>query len=121
GGVKEYVGGYDDWLRQRSQARSAPAAPAGKPTSPTKSTPSAEKGPGSKRRRSFKEKQELAALPAKIASLEREIESLHTAMTAPEFYRQGGDTIAQHQAQLKSTEEQVAAAYHRWEELEQLA
>jgi len=61
------------------------------------------------------------ALPATIERLEAEIHALHADMAQPAFYQQPGDRIAQENARLKGLEEQLAAAYQRWEELEQLA
>jgi ATP-binding cassette subfamily F protein uup len=117
GGVREYVGGYDDWLRQRANR------PAESPTNQSKPTirqqpPRSVSGP---RRLSFKERQELESLPATIERCEAEIDALHQQMALPEFYQQPGTRIAEEQARLKLLEEQLAAAYERWEELEQLA
>ncbi len=131
GGVREYVGGYDDWLRQRkyeSATTFGPAASSSSATSAKSAQPAAKKPDTSlaadkpaKRRRSYKEKLEYAELPALIERLEGEVSKLHEAMTAPDYYRQPGDKLAKDQAELKALEDQVAAAYLRWEELEQLA
>ena len=114
--VKEYVGGYDDWLRQRTKDTTKQDS-----TSPDTAAPTARrarpKTPDS--RLSYKEKQELAGLPETIERLEAEIEGLHQAMSNPDFYRQSGDEIARETAKLRQSEEQLAEAYHRWEELEE--
>ena len=60
-------------------------------------------------------------MPAKIEKYDAEIAALHREMAEPQFYQQPGTRIAAEQARLKQLEEQLAAAYHRWEELEQLA
>jgi ATP-binding cassette subfamily F protein uup len=114
--VREYVGGYTDWLRQRPAARTAPraepsrrepaAAPAEKPAPPRRA------------KLSFKEQQELAALPAVIESLEQEIARQHEAMQAPDYYRQPGDVLARENARLADAERRLADAYARWELLE---
>jgi ATP-binding cassette subfamily F protein uup len=67
---------------------------------------------------SFKEQQELAALPAVIESLEQEIARQHEAMQAPDYYRQPGDVLARENARLADTERRLADAYARWELLE---
>ncbi|MEX2092129.1 MAG: ATP-binding cassette domain-containing protein [Pirellulales bacterium] len=120
-GVREYVGGYDDWLRQRSDAvaqacdeevtlgKSKPAAAAD-----SKSSPAA-------RRRSYNEKRELELLPANIAQLDAQIAMLHEEMARPDFYQQPSTTIVQKSAALKDFDQQLAAAYARWEVLEQLS
>ena len=119
GGVREYVGGYDDWLRQR-QAGASPHAPARTAALARQPEASARSRAG-KRRLTFKERQELDALPATIEKCEAEIAALHREMAEPQFYQQPGTQIAAEQARLKQLEEQLAAAYQRWEELEQFA
>ena len=84
GRVGEYVGGYDDWLRQRS-----PESPekAGKAAArPEKPRPVRERRPTL----SFKEQRELEALPPRIESLEAEQAALVQTLSDPSFYRQGG-------------------------------
>ena len=71
------------------------------------------------RRLTYKERQELAALPKRIELLESEIATLHEAMADPEFYQQSGEQLAAEQARLTGLERQLATAYERWEELEQ--
>ena len=84
GDVREYVGGYDDWLRQRSEP---PTAKGDKPT-PAKSRPQAtsNKAQSGKRRLAYHEKRDLESLPRKIETLETEIGKLHAAMADPKFY-----------------------------------
>ncbi|MFN6189311.1 MAG: ATP-binding cassette domain-containing protein, partial [Planctomycetia bacterium] len=108
--VKEYVGGYDDWLRQRGPvAARVEAAPAKRPAS----EPAAKK-----RKLSFKEQQELAGLPGLIETLEREIAEVHAAMAKPDYYRQPGDVLAREQARLQEAERRLAEAFTRWESLD---
>jgi ATP-binding cassette subfamily F protein uup len=123
GGVKEYVGGYDDWLRQRSQA-TADNGPSGGPDQSArrakpKATPRKDQPETGKRRLTYKEKQELAALPATIEKLEAHIASLHSTMSDPEFYKRPGDEIASETAALRELEDQLTEAFNRWEELEE--
>ncbi|MFM8803830.1 MAG: ATP-binding cassette domain-containing protein, partial [Planctomycetia bacterium] len=115
GGVREYVGGYDDWLRQR--AASAPQGSAqnvgARPRPATQpATPAAPK------RRTYKEQRELDLLPATIEKLEAEIATLHEHVASPGFYKQPAAEIAATQRRLKDCEAQLAAAFQRWEELE---
>ena len=115
GGVREYVGGYDDWLRQR-KPRPTRRASEGVP-SPTRSV--GEELPV-KRKLSFNERRELDSLPAKIEQTEAEVAALHQQMADAAFYQQPGPQIAAAQAELKQLESELAAAYERWEALEQL-
>lgn len=112
--VNDYVGGYDDWVRQRPAPRPAPAKPAVEKPIPPK--PVKEK----LRKLSFKEQRELEALPQQIEALETEIASLNEAISRPEFYQQTKDTITGTQARLAELQQTVEAAYMRWEELEAL-
>jgi ATP-binding cassette subfamily F protein uup len=126
GGIREYVGGYDDWLRARasrpvkaaapakSAAKEQPATPERKPQGPK-----ADSAKAGRRRLAHKERQELAKLPGVIEKLEIEIGNLHQAMAQPDFYQQPGDKIAQQKARLSDLESQLATAYQRWQELEQ--
>jgi ATP-binding cassette subfamily F protein uup len=113
GRVREYDGGYDDYLRQRQEA----ARPEPEPSRPTAATPQ----PDRPRKLGYKEQRELEALPGRIEALEREVRSLHEEMARPEFYRSDGTVIAESRARLESVERELAAAYGRWEELEGLA
>jgi len=118
GGVKEYVGGYDDWIRQRPvQPSDAPASQ----NQPAKPKPTKPRGTDQKRRMSYNEQRELAALPATIEQLEADITTLHQTMAEPDFYQQLGEQIATEQCRLKELENDLAAAYERWQELEQIA
>jgi ATP-binding cassette subfamily F protein uup len=127
--VREYVGGYADWLRQRPPgAVGTPAArPVQRPRADESPTAAANASASAgtvaspavrKRKLSFKEQQELAALPALIESLEQEIARLHAAMAAPDFYRQPGDVLAGHQSLLRESEQRLLTAFARWEALE---
>jgi ATP-binding cassette subfamily F protein uup len=114
GRVGEYVGGYDDWLRQRK-----PLAP----TALDKPVERVEK-PRSERVRapslSYREKQELEALPSHIEALEAEQASLYEAMGDPSFYQRQGAEIAGAKARLDAIGRELEAAYERWEALEAL-
>ncbi len=120
GGVREYVGGYDDWLRQRSARGSTSAATLTRRASEGESPNSAKRpAPNSAPRKlTFKERQELDRLPAAIEQLEANIQALHRDMAEPQFYQQTGPLIAKAQARLKQLEEKLAAAFERWVELE---
>jgi ATP-binding cassette subfamily F protein uup len=117
-GVRECVGGYDDWVRQRKPpAEDRKAIVAGAAAPPRKA---AEASPAGKRKLTFNERRELAELPAAIEGCEAQIAALHREMAEPQFYQQAGAQIAAEQARLKLLEDQLASAYRRWEELEQL-
>jgi ATP-binding cassette subfamily F protein uup len=108
---REYVGGYADWLRQRPAPADAPVAKR------AKSPVSAAAPP---RRPSFKERHELAGLPARIEQLEATRRDLLARMSAPEFYSQGRVGIVRVQSALAAAEHELEAAMARWIELEEI-
>ncbi len=115
GRVAEFDGGYDDYQRQRP-----PEPPAQDKTSSAAVKPTARAAPKS-RKLSYKEKQELEALPARIEALESDLRALHEAMASPAFYKQDGAAIAQMRARLAEGERELAAKYERWASLDELA
>ena len=114
-GAREYVGGYDDWLRQRSEQLAMPEA-AAKPKAAAKQE--AKPAAATKRKLAYKEKRELETLPQTIQQLEAAADELHQEMAAPDFYKQPSEDIAPKQAELKEVEAKLAVAFARWEELE---
>ncbi len=118
GAVREFVGGYDDWLQQAASEAVAVATPAlvkeagAKGAAPVKERP---------RKLSFKETRELAELPEQIGLLEAEQETLHATLADPEFYKSAGAEVARLNERLAELEKELAAVYARWEELESLA
>jgi len=114
GQVAEYVGGYDDWLRQRSRPEETTPEPKSKkgrargvPTGPRKLT--------------FKEQHEREKLPDIIETLEARKQDLFAAIADPELYKTAGTKVAQLQTGLDELERELGAAYARWELLEGLA
>ena len=117
-GVREYVGGYDDWIRQRAVAGEASAKAAVAALSSSTSPEAAATPAVRLRKLSFKEQRELETLPSTIETLEAEIAELHTEMAVPQFYQQAGDKIAKVQKQLAEKEAKLKYSYSRWTELE---
>ena len=114
GRLQEYIGGYDDWIRQRGEKKEKPAVKEAKVK--------AEKQPKEKTKLSYKETKELAELPAKIETLEKEKAEWVTLVNDPEFYK-SRDTarVKDVNARLEGLEAELEAAYRRWDELEELA
>ncbi len=110
--VNEYVGGYQDWLRQRPPPVAEPQPPAGKP--------SADRPAKKRQKLGYNEQRELKALPRKIEKLETQIEELQQSMAEPGFYQQQAATIDTSQQQLKQQESELEQLYQRWEQLESL-
>jgi ATP-binding cassette subfamily F protein uup len=117
GHLEEYVGGYDDWLRQRKE----PAAPS-KPAAPKEQGQKKAKLPREKQKLSFKETRELGALPQTIEALEEEKQRIMTTLNSPEFYA-SHDLAKINGANNRrvALEKELDDAYHRWDQLENMA
>jgi ATP-binding cassette subfamily F protein uup len=112
GRVAEFVGGYDDWVRQRKPVEKE------KPQSRGSGKTEKPKPKKSGKKLGYKEQRELETLPKVIESLEEELESIQARMADPAFYQQGGDGIAEQKARLAEVEKELETAFQRWEELE---
>ncbi len=112
--VNEYVGGYDDWLRQRKQDEKVTK----KRTDGESELP--RKKSEQPRRLSYKEKRELETLPGRIEALETEQGLLHQTMSDSLFYQKHKDEIVSVKNRLSDIETELVDAYQRWETLETL-
>ncbi len=112
GQVREYVGGYSDWLRQRKShlQKRAATARTGSP---------AEQPKARLARLGYKEQRELEQLPQQIEQMEAEVEAIHEDMASASFYRQSSAQITDRKATLARIEADLQTAYQRWDELEQ--
>ncbi len=108
---KEYVGGYSDWIAQR---------PAATPASPAKPEPARAPRPGAiaRAKLSFKERRELAALPAELEALEREQHALTQKLSGSDYHQQGAAIIKADRARAAEIEHLLAAKFARWGELD---
>jgi len=119
--VREYYGGYDDWLAQRAAIEGSAPAASVKPTA-TASQEKPKPGVTAKvRRRSFREQQEMEQLPKRIEKLEQELQSLHATMASPSFYQQDKLEIAKATQRLADIDQELSTCFERWELLEGLA
>src|SRR5439155_4121540 len=135
GRVQEYVGGYEDWVRQRSRqvrlepdttrdmAGQAPAAAhTAKPDTTrasSRATPSRRpKASAGRQKLSFKEQRELEHLPARIEALEVEQRTLNARIAGPDFYKEGAEAIRETLARSETIVRELSDAYARWEALE---
>ena len=108
GTIEQYVGGYDDWLRQRKTEQTAKVA-APKVQSKS-STPSI--------KLSYKDQRELDGLPAEIEGLEISISEISGQISEPGFYQTDRAAIEVVEGQLANAQMQLAESYARWELLE---
>ena len=131
GRVREYVGGYQDWLRQRGEAGSHSAGQSfGEPerTQPAEmeadkiieTTVSAKSVSTASRKLSYKLQRELDALPAELEAAEAKLDALQQLCAAPDFYNQDHALVAEKLEALQHQEAEVERLMERWVELEAL-
>ena len=119
GAVKEYAGGYDDWINQKQAGETARREEQAAVAAASKTEPSAATKPAARPRKlSFKEQRELEQLPKQIDAIEVEQRALHGAMAEPSFYQQDGATIAKARQRLEVLEQELAVTFDRWQTLE---
>jgi ATP-binding cassette subfamily F protein uup len=120
--VREYVGGYDDWLRQRPE----PVQPQPQDDRPKAARPAAPSAaPPKPKKRSFKEereltalREELPALPGRIEKLEADMAAANEKLADPELYKGPADAILAAREALAALEAEHEAVFARWEAAE---
>ncbi|MFK7795078.1 MAG: ATP-binding cassette domain-containing protein [Gammaproteobacteria bacterium] len=118
GGVQEYVGGYNDWVK-RGKALTEADVPdelriIEKPVDPSRA------GNATKAKKlSYKLQRELDELPSVIEALENDIDFLQEQVAQPEFYDKDYNETRDVLDALSSKQEQLDTAMNRWAELEQ--
>jgi len=121
GRIGEYVGGYEDWVRQgggfdtriAAASKSSKSAPVESPKVAAPVAPKAVK-------LSYKLQRELDLLPTKIEQLEQQLSELHLETGAAEFYQQSHERVTERLALLQAREAELERAMERWMELEAL-
>jgi ATP-binding cassette subfamily F protein uup len=112
---REYVGGYTDWLQQRSPA---PAADTSRKPSRETAPQAPPAQPKPRTRLGHKEQRELTLLPGEIEALEQEQEGITTRMSAPDYHLQGAAQIRTDRRRIEEIEALLIVKFERWEELE---
>lgn len=116
GKIQEYVGGYEDYMRQRfvpvdvKETKAKKDKP--KSSKINQDTHSIEK------KLSFKEQYELKNLPEEIDQLENEIKELSIIINDPEFYQEKEHVIKKANQKLKELNDALQIKFSRWDELE---
>lgn len=128
GQVKDYVGGYTDWVRQggtlpplahqhdtNAPAQDAKASSAVKPK-PEASAPAS--APKMRRKLSYKLQRELEQLPEQMETLEAAIAELEAKISQSSFYEQDSGSIQETLNALTEQQQALDIAMERWIELE---
>jgi len=126
GKVREYVGGYSDWLDQGGNLDAyleAQSSGLGGQDEPKPSeTAAASPAPAAKRvKLSYKLQRELDQLPREIEDLEHSLTQVQAEVSKPDFYQQDSETVQARLAEMATMESELEARTERWLELEEMA
>jgi ATP-binding cassette subfamily F protein uup len=114
GVVKEYVGGYNDWIAAGGHFDAERVDP------PTNESDGGATYQTQKKHKSNQKKisKELQQLPGKVEVLEQKIQAFHKSMSEPSFFEQTDELQQVLYTEVSSLEQQLKALFERWEELE---
>jgi ATP-binding cassette subfamily F protein uup len=118
GVVEEYVGGYEDWLRQRKADADDSAVP--EAGAPTRAVPAARPSAAANapKKLSYRERLELDSLPSRIEALESELGELARTIADPGFYKEPPAAITEALERVQQIERELADLYVRWDALD---
>ncbi len=111
--LREYVGGYSDWLRQRPSDNKTRTKPTEQKSAFVRPKPT------SKKRLTFHEKREYEALSAEIEQMEAKIKALEKVMTDPEFFQSNPDHAAAESARYQTLQDDLELKFYRYMELDE--
>jgi len=114
GVVKEYVGGYNDWIAAGGHFNAERATPS------INNSDSSLAYRAQKKHKNNQQKQsrELQLLPGKVEALEHKIEARHKSMSELPFFEQTDEVQQRLYTEVSSLERQLQDLFERWEELE---
>jgi ABC transport system ATP-binding/permease protein len=115
--VQEYVGGYEDWLRQRPRPVSLEETSQKKRTPSSDSVP-ADKMASSRKKLSYLEQREFDALPDRINALETEQQQLNAAVLHQDFYKESSENIKHALARLEELQKELLDVYALWDKFD---
>jgi ATP-binding cassette subfamily F protein uup len=121
GAVREYVGGYSDWVRQRPAPAAAPPVPgrlASGETAPAPAPVAVLEQRPDLRKLSYNERREYEELPVRIEALEAEQAALGAQAASPSFYKESAATIAEVLERLERIPAELTRLYARWDALD---
>ena len=114
GELNSYVGGYQDWLRQRPEPVKGKTVKSAKPV--LEPAPAAPK----RKKLSYKDQRELEQLPERIEQLEAALEAVQARMSDPAFFKGDPAEISAAQQQQTELQAELETTFARWDELDQL-
>ncbi|MBU6142977.1 MAG: ATP-binding cassette domain-containing protein [Betaproteobacteria bacterium] len=114
---RQYVGGYDDWVRQRPTGLTQESGALKKAVVPAARQAPANAPPAKALKLNSKEKQELASIPDQITALEKEQAEISVQLADPETYKTDGSRVARLRARFAEIDSLNEKLLMRWEEL----
>ena len=117
GKVEEFVGGYEDYLRQKLSPQE-PVSP--KPAQRAKAGAPERPKALARKKRTFKEEREYQELPDRIHALEDEQKQLQTQLADPQFYKKPGSEIQAAVDRTERIDRELHEAMARWDELDSI-
>jgi ATP-binding cassette subfamily F protein uup len=120
GVVREFVGGYSDWMRYRQAQAERTASAAQRPGSLTAAANSSGASAGRTRRLSYVAQRELSLLPERLQALEAEKLQVESQLADGSLYRGAPQTLHERLQRLAAIAGELEAGYARWAELESM-
>lgn len=121
GRVREYVGGYQDWLRQGGSPRLLGVGedkPAKEESAKKEAPAPVAEATAGKKKLSYKLQRELEAIPGQIDAVEAELAELHERIGDPAFYQQPAAQSGPVLARIEALQQELDRLLERWAELE---
>lgn len=118
GVLREYAGGYEDWLTQRPKGKVNAANTTAIPRKTEPAKPESAQSGSGKVKLSWKENQELSALPDRIQALETEQASISEQLADVNLYTNNPEQITDLQKRFEAIDAELVDALGRWETLE---
>ena len=115
GVFREYVGGYEDWVRVRSSVKLKEKQDVRLQKTVLKARTSKQ---SSRIKLSYNEMRELEALPTKIEILEQEQANITCKLSDAATYHDSPDQIVRLQTRFVGIEKEITSHLSRWDELE---
>lgn len=116
--VEEFVGGYQDWLRQTEHRRGKTVNKSTTSIEKVEIAQNKEKATKPKPKLSYNEQRELEALPSKIAALEQEQQLLQHKLNDSNFYVNSPKEVVIVNQRLAVIDEELLTLLERWTQLE---
>ncbi|BFM48379.1 ATP-binding cassette domain-containing protein [Marinomonas sp. THO17] len=129
GHVNEYVGGYQDWIRQggkfptESTSQTSDNKVTEKNTKPDVEANATSKNASAskvKAKLSYKLQREFDAMPDTIAALEAELENFQEITSAADFYMGDAQKVQDTLTKMAEKEQELESTMERWLELEEM-